>query len=71
MSDIDRRTIRRPPGTSGLVNNKNAVLFLYGKLDLKSNAKIYCTLHKCYLSSQNIKEKKCNYKKCKFRKEID
>ena len=65
-----RRSIRRNRTNIG-TNPKNVVLFLYGKLDSKHKAKIYCSLHKCYLSASNITEKKCNYKKCRFRKTVD
>lgn len=32
----------------------------------KHEAKGYCTLHKCYLASKDITEKKCKRKNCKY-----
>ena len=52
------------------VNNKKRthfsvpVLFLYGRLEEKKKAVGYCNLHKCYLEPRDIKEKRCNFKKC-------
>jgi hypothetical protein len=51
------------------IHKKNE-LFLYGKLRDKSKAVAYCELHKCYLEPIDIKEKKCNYKKCKYLKNL-
>ena len=47
------------------------VLFLYGKIGLKSKAVLYCSLHKCFLSKKDLfaKNFKCN--KCKHRKNIE
>ncbi len=50
---------------------KNVVMCLYGKLREKNKTVAYCELHKCYLDRKDIKEKKCNFKKCKYRKEIE
>lgn len=44
--------------------------FLYGNLNYLSNAKAYCTLHDCYMSANDIKIKKCNYRRCKNLKEL-
>lgn len=49
---------------------KNEDIFLYGRLRNKSKAVAYCNLHKCYLEPIDIKEKKCNYKKCKYKEEL-
>ena len=65
-----RKSIRKHRINSS-INPKNIELFLYGKLDSKYKAKLYCSLHECYLTGTNIKEKKCNRKKCRFRKAID
>ena len=43
-------------------------LSLYGKLTYKAVA--YCNLHKCYLEPIQIKEKSCNFKKCKYLRQI-
>ena len=69
-SKSNRETIRKHNTVPLNDKNKETALFLYGKLDFKRKARIYCTLHKCYLNGDNIKEKKCNYKKCRFRKKI-
>lgn len=45
-------------------------LFLYGKLRPKNKAALYCELHKCYLDKGDVKKKGCNFKNCKYRKEI-
>lgn len=50
---------------------KNKVMFLYGKLGNKNAAKYYCELHKCFLNSQNIFEKQCKRKKCKYRRKVN
>lgn len=49
---------------------KEKELFLYGKLRYKDDAVAYCKLHKCYLEPIDIKEKKCNWKKCKYKEEL-
>ena len=49
---------------------KKQELFLYGKLRDKSKAVAYCDLHKCYLEPIDIKEKKCNRKNCKYRRDL-
>lgn len=41
------------------------VLYRYGVLDLKNKAKGYCSYHKCFISSKDIKEKHCNRKCCR------
>lgn len=63
---VNRKTIRKgiKPTT------QNVQMFLYGKLKLKYHAKAYCKLHRCYLDSKDIIEKKCNRKKCKYKIEI-
>lgn len=50
--------------------NKKDELFLYGRLRDVNKAVAYCELHKCYLEPIDIKEKKCNYKKCKYLKNL-
>ncbi len=60
-----RETIRK-----GLKKYKNVELFLYGRLKQIHKAIAYCQLHKCYLENSDIKEKQCNKKKCKYKKEI-
>ena len=40
---------------------KQEVLFLFGKSMHYSKARAYCSLHSCYLSGTDIKEKQCNY----------
>lgn len=49
---------------------KRKELFLYGKIRNIDRAVAYCKLHKCYLDKGDIKEKKCNFKNCKYKKEI-
>lgn len=39
-------------------------LGLYGKIIIRPVA--YCDRHKCYLAPRDIKEKKCNWKSCKY-----
>ena len=51
------------------IDRKQAEVFLYGKLNLRSRAIGYCELHKCYLDGLNISEKRCNKKHCKYFKE--
>ena len=51
-------------------NNNKYELFLYGKTRPYSKAVAYCELHKCYLEPIDIKEKRCNYKKCKNLKNL-
>lgn len=41
------------------------VLYRYGVLGEKNRAKGYCSLHKCFISSNDIHEKHCNKKCCK------
>lgn len=53
------------------MNQKEKVLFLYGKLSNKKKAVYYCVLHKCYLSKYNLIEKKFKCKKCKHSKGVD
>lgn len=48
----------------------NGKLFLFGKKSYKKKAQIYCNLHNCYLTKRDIKEKKCNFKRCVHRREI-
>lgn len=43
-------------------------LGLYGKLTYRAVA--YCELHKCYLEPVHIAEKRCNFKRCKYLKQI-
>ena len=50
---------------------REKVLFLYGKIKYKDKAKIYCTLHKCYLSKQQLFAKKFKCEKCKYKKEVN
>ena len=50
--------------------NKKTELFLYGKLKPKRYAVAYYKLHKCYLEPLDIKEKKCNFKRCRYIKEL-
>jgi hypothetical protein len=49
---------------------KNSVykMGLYGSLI--KNPVAYCKKHQCYLEPLQIKEKKCNYKKCNYLREI-
>lgn len=49
----------------------NSVCFLWGKIKQKKYARAYCEYHKCYLEGFDIREKKCNYKKCIYLKEIN
>lgn len=45
--------------------------FLYGNINSLHNAKAFCVLHDCYLSANDIKIKKCNYKRCDYLKELE
>lgn len=58
-----RDTIRKPYNIDDI---KNKELFLYGKLLNKECAKGYCHLHTCYLAPNDIKEKNCEQKKCRY-----
>lgn len=49
---------------------KQSVVFLYGRLGLKSKAVGHCNLHKCYLDKYNASEKRCLKKHCKHYEEI-
>ena len=62
---FSRSTIRKK-----LRNIDKTVVFLYGRLAHKNKAVDYCTLHKCYLEPKDIKEKRCNLKKCNWLKEV-
>lgn len=46
-------------------------LFLYGSIDYKDKAKLYCSLHKCFLNKQHLYKKKFKCEKCKHKKEVD
>ena len=46
------------------------VLGFYGRLLVIGHCKAYCDLHKCYLIGRDIAERKCNKKKCKYKKEL-
>ena len=50
---------------------REKVLFLYGKIAYKDKAVLYCDLHKCYLSKQQLFSKKFKCKKCKYKKEVE
>lgn len=45
-------------------NKRGLKLGLYGKLTY--NAVAYCKKHKCYLQPVDIKNKRCNWKECKY-----
>lgn len=49
---------------------KHYEIFLYGKIRNKRYAKFYCKLHKCYISKQNLFEKKFKCEKCKYKEEV-
>lgn len=49
---------------------REKVIFLYGKLGYKDKAKLYCSLHKCYLNKQQLFAKKFKCQKCKHKKEV-
>lgn len=51
--------------------NEDIVLFPYGKLGKKRKAVLYCGLHKCFLSKQNLFAKKFKCNKCKHKKNIE
>ena len=63
----DKQTIRKKGVLPEAVEKE---MFLYGKLKKKKKAVAYCELHKCYLDAHNIKERRCNKKRCKRKKEI-
>lgn len=50
--------------------NLTKKLGIYGRLSKRSKAVAFCKLHCCYLEPRDIKEKKCNYKKCVHIEEI-
>ena len=55
-------------------NKKHTYQFytcLYGTRYHARYVKAYCEYHKCYLSADNITEKKCNIKECKNLKDIN
>lgn len=47
------------------------VLFLYGKLGQKKRAVLYCSLHKCFISKQDLFRKKFKCEKCIHRKDAE
>lgn len=56
----------------GMMLMKNhKVLFLYGKLGLKSKAVLYCSLHKCFLNKQQLFGKNFKCEKCKYSKNVE
>lgn len=52
------------------MSKRTKELFLYGRRRYADKAAAYCNLHKCYLDKGDIKEKKCNFKNCKYKEEI-
>lgn len=51
---------------------KNLLVFRYGALKEKKEAKGYCLNHKCFISNFDLKEKHCIYRHCKhFRKNVE
>lgn len=63
----NRQTIR---SGNNINKDKDIGVFLYGRLGKISSARVYCKFHQCYLNGNDIAEKKCNFKKCKFRQEL-
>lgn len=47
------------------------VMFLYGKLGPKKRAVLYCSLHKCFISKQDLFRKKFKCEKCIHRKDAE
>lgn len=47
------------------------VLFLYGKLGNKKKAVLYCGLHKCFISRQDLFRKKFKCEKCMHKKNAE
>ena len=50
--------------------NRTKELSIFGRLVQRKKAVVYCELHKCYLEPRDISEKRCNRKKCKYKKEL-
>lgn len=47
------------------------VLFLYGKLGAKKRAVLYCSLHKCFISRQDLFRKNFKCERCIHRKDAE
>lgn len=61
---------RKPKFRKDLKPPRNYVLGFYGRLILLGHCKWYCDLHKCYLVAKDLKERKCQSKKCKHLKKL-
>ena len=69
-NSIFRKTISRKNVEVRL--GKSLLMFKYGALKSKKEAKGYCLNHKCFISNLDLKEKNCNYRHCKhFRKNVE
>lgn len=50
---------------------KTLLMFRYGALKDRKEARGYCLNHKCFISILDLKEKNCNYRHCRhFKKDI-
>lgn len=45
-------------------------LCIYGRLTRCNKTVAFCKLHNCYLEPKDIKEKKCNYKRCLYIEDV-
>lgn len=61
---------KRPSYRKEIRIPNNIVLGIYGRLTTIGNCKAYCDYHKCYLVARDITERKCNRKKCIYKKEL-
>lgn len=57
---------RRTVSKSKSRMSPNSVLCLFGRLRDIGKCVAYCDYHKCYMEPMDIKERKCNSKKCKY-----
>lgn len=53
------------------MKKQDKVMFLYGKLGMKSKAILYCSLHKCFINKQQLFSKNFKCKKCKHNKNVE
>ena len=53
------------------MKKQEKVMFLYGKLGPKRRAVLYCSLHKCFISKQDMYRKKFKCEKCIHRKDAE
>lgn len=65
-----KKGLVRRRGKGIKLSSKEFDNFIWGKRTHINKAVAYCILHNCYLEPIDIKERGCNRKRCKYRKEI-